>query len=320
VVLAVVPASAVAELVNLSWDNDFLTGTDRGYTNGVRLAYLSNSDKDRGKRLSGMMATARDKLAFLPGIGSPDAEHAVTASLRQLMVTPGDISEPEPQYNDIPYVGHLALSTTFWSWTEESITGFGGHLGVIGPESGAEAIQKWVHKATGSEKPRGWGNQLGTDVVGGLQVAHARKLFQTGAGGDLQQRVAVIGSGLLSSFRTSVKTGAIWQFGRRLPVNFVPEYSGTSSTIALPASLNTQGSGWSVFVGLGLEYVGYSYIDDNSGPYRFDEGPVIGQLGIGAAWQWNRVHAGLIFRATTGEDDRHKDNFSFGTLSLSWEL
>src|SRR5690554_8220145 len=81
----------------------------------------------------------------------------------------------------------------------------------FGPESGAESLQKWVHKATGSDKPQGWGNQLGTDVVGGIQAAHGRKLLQLGQGGNIEQRVSVIGSGLLSSFRTSAKTGLVWQ-------------------------------------------------------------------------------------------------------------
>src|SRR5690554_7442474 len=66
----------------------------------------------------------------------------------------------------------------------------------FGPESGAESLQKWVHNATGSDKPQGWGNQLGTDVVGGIQAAHGRKLLQAGQGGNIEQRLSVIGSGL----------------------------------------------------------------------------------------------------------------------------
>ena len=112
------------------------------------------------------------------------------------MVTPEDITVKGPQFDDIPYAGHLSLSGTLWSWNADTITGFGAHIGVIGPESGAESVQKWVHKATGSDKPQGWGNQLGTDVVGGIQAAHGRKLLQAGQGGNIEQRLSVIGSGL----------------------------------------------------------------------------------------------------------------------------
>ncbi|WP_152521790.1 lipid A-modifier LpxR family protein, partial [Marinobacter sp. ES-1] len=49
-VISVLPASLRAEVVNLSWDNDLLTGTDRGYTNGVRFSYLTDTaDESDGK-------------------------------------------------------------------------------------------------------------------------------------------------------------------------------------------------------------------------------------------------------------------------------
>ncbi len=306
--------------MNLSWDNDLLTGTDRGYTNGVRLSYLTDTADESDGRSAKFARVLRDELRFLPGIGTADSKQAVSLSLRQFMVTPEDITVEDPQFDDIPYAGHLSLSGTLWSWNADTMTGFGAHIGVLGPESGAESVQKWVHKATGSDKPQGWGNQLGTDVVGGIQAAHGRKLLQAGQGGNIEQRVSVIGSALLSSFRTSVKTGLVWQLGRHLPMNFVPDYAGTSSTIALPGSFNDSGSSWSVYVGLGVEYLGYSYIDDNARAYRFDEGPLIGQLGLGATWQWDHLLASVTLRATTSEDERHKDNFSFGTLSVSWAI
>jgi len=318
--MSVFPTSLKAEVVNLSWDNDLLTGTDRGYTNGVRLSYLTDTADENDGKPARFARVLRDELHFLPGIGTADSKQAVSLSLRQLMVTPEDITVEGPQFDDIPYAGHLSLSGTLWSWNADTITGFGAHIGVIGPESGAESVQKWVHKATGSDKSQGWGNQLGTDVVGGIQAAHGRKLLQLGQGGNIEQRVSVIGSGLLSSFRTSAKTGLVWQLGRHLPINFVPDYAGTSSTIALPGSFKDWGSSWSVYVGLGVEYVGYSYIDDNAGAYRFDEGPLIGRLGLGATWQWDHLLAAVTLRASTSEDERHKDNFSFGTLSVSWAI
>jgi hypothetical protein len=247
-VCALLPISLRAEVVSLSWDNDLLTGTDRGYTNGVRLAYLTDTAETADGVSAGFARKLGDELSFFPGIGAPESSHAVTLSLRQLMVTPEDITVAEPKFDDIPYAGHLSLSGTLWSWSADTISGLGAHIGVIGPESGAESVQKWVHKAIGSDNPRGWDNQLGTDVVGGIQAAHARKLLQTGQGGDIEQRVSVIASGLLSSFRTSAKTGLIWQLGRRLPPTrpFVtsPCSGWCPGTRGLSPPLNWQ-AGWS---------------------------------------------------------------------------
>ena len=176
--------------MNLSWDNDLLTGTDRGYTNGVRLSYLTDTADESDGRSAKFARVLRDELRFLPGIGTADSKQAVSLSLRQFMVTPEDITVEDPQFDDIPYAGHLSLSGTLWSWNADTMTGFGAHIGVFGPESGAESVQKWVHKATGSDKPRGWGNQLGTDVVGGIQAAHC--VFQTKVATDSRRSLPPI--------------------------------------------------------------------------------------------------------------------------------
>ncbi|RBW51445.1 lipid A deacylase LpxR family protein [Marinobacter sp. F3R11] len=311
-------ACARADTFNISWDNDLLLGLDQGYTNGVRLSYLTSASSDAKSDSARVSRAVGEWFEAFPGVNPESQDQAVAFSLRQLMVTPADISREEPLLSDLPYAGYLALSSAVWSWDTETITGYGIHIGVVGPESGAAASQKWVHKLTGSEKPRGWDEQLGTDVVGGVQATHARKLWRSGSKGELENEIAWVGSATASSFLTSARVGAIWRLGKYLPVNFVPDYAGTSSTVGLPSALNDAGEGWSVFMGLGLEYIPYSYLKDNAAPYQFKESLLLGQAGIGATWQWQNLQAGLIIRATSGEEQSNKDSFSFGTLSLTW--
>ncbi|WP_227537938.1 lipid A deacylase LpxR family protein [Marinobacter vulgaris] len=318
--LSTLSVNARADTLNIAWDNDLLTGSDRGYTNGLKLSYLTATADDQQRKSSRVARGARDTLDFLPGLSSRTRDQALAFSLRQLMVTPADITAREPPLDDLPYAGYLSASTTLWSWNANRITGYGVHLGVVGPESGAEAAQKWVHKLTGSEEPNGWDYQLGTDVVGGVSAAHAQKLLQSGSPESLEQEVSLLGSAMLSSFRTNARVGMVWRIGQHLPVNFVPDYAGTASTIGMPGALNTGGEGWSVFIGVGVAYVPYSYLDDNSSPYQFDESLIQGQAGIGGTWQWNQLQLAMILRATTGEEETNKDNFSYGTLSLTWAL
>lgn len=308
-----------ADMFTFSWDNDLFIGQDQGYTNGGYLAYLTNSAEDEDAP-STISAALRNKMSWFPGIGAGSDQHATSFSIAQLIVTPEDISRREPRETDLPYVGYLSLSSSLWSWNDETITGLGLHLGVVGPESGAESIQKWVHKATGSDRPRGWDSQLGTDVVGGVHAAHGRKLLQFGDQGEIEHQLSSVSSATISSFTTSARTGLIWRMGRNLPVNFIPDYSGASATMAMPGAFSESGSGWSIFVDVHGEYIAYSYIEDYARPYRFDESPFVGQFGVGGTWQWGDFLAALTLRATTGEGDRNKDNFSFGTLSLSWAL
>ena len=312
--------SAHADTFNVSWDNDLLLGLDQGYSNGVRFSYLSSPSRDDKASSSRLSRAAGQLFDSAPGIDTANQDQAVSLSLSQYMVTPDDISLDPPRLDDIPYAGFLILSSSVWSWDSSRITGYGAHLGVVGPESGAEAAQKWVHKLTGSEKPRGWDYQLGSDMVGGLEGTHARKVWHSGSKGALEHELSWISSVMISSFRSNASIGGIWRTGRYLPANFIPDYAGTSSAIGLPDALNDAGTGWSFFVGVGLEYVAYSYLEDNAGPYRFEESPLLAQIGVGATIQWDNIQTALVMRATTGEQQSNKDNFSFGTLSLTWKL
>ena len=318
-VTATGPSLAEAELLSITWDNDLLTGSDRGYTNGLAISYLTDPAKKMDGRNSEPDSTTSSVLGDLPGISSPGHQRAWAFSIRQLMITPKDITDSQPDTNDLPYAGYLSVDATLWSWDANTITGYGASLGVVGPESGAEASQKWVHKLTGSERPRGWDNQLGTDVVGGIKGTHGLKFFDHGSEG-LQQDAAFVGSATLSSFRTSLNLGSVWRVGHNLPINFVPDYAGYSSTIGLPGALDSNGSGWSVFVGLGVEVVPYSYLEKHSSPYRFEESLLQGHVGVGATMHWDKLQLALTVRATTGEEETNKDNFSFGSLSMTWAL
>ena len=85
--MSVFPTILKAEVVNLSWDNDLLTGTDRGYTNGVRFSYLTDTADENDGKSARFARVLRDELRFLPGIGTTDSKQAVSLSLRQFMVT-----------------------------------------------------------------------------------------------------------------------------------------------------------------------------------------------------------------------------------------
>jgi len=316
--IALIPFSAYADTFNFSWDNDLILGLDQGYTNGVRLSYLTSSSRDQVATSSRLSRVAGQWLDAVPGIDTEDQDQAVSLSLRQLMVTPDDIAREQPSPGDLPYAGILLLSSTVWSWDANYITGYGAHIGMVGPKSGAEASQKWVHKVTGSVEPRGWDYQLGTDVVGGLQGTHAQKVWRSGSKGGMEQELAWVGSAMFSSFRSNTRIGGIWRTGKYLSMNFVPDYAGTASTVGLPAALNDAGTGWSVFIGVGLEYVPYSYLADNAGQYSFEESAMLAQIGIGATRQWHNIQMALILRATKGEEHSNKDSFSFGTLSFTW--
>ena len=138
-------APAEAGLWNVAWDNDLFTGTDRGYTNGLRLSWLSTAAERNDTCRLCLAAGVRDGVSWLPGIGNPDSDHALAVSIQQSMVTPEDIKTEAPQFNDIPYVGYLSMEAGIYAWNRTRMTGYGLSVGVVGPDSGAQRAQEWVH-------------------------------------------------------------------------------------------------------------------------------------------------------------------------------
>ncbi|MBA3979898.1 MAG: DUF2219 domain-containing protein [Alcanivorax sp.] len=311
--------SAQAGVLNIAWDNDLLTGEDKGYTNGVRISYLSGTAERNDTCRLCLPRRARDSFGWLPGIGNPDRDHALSVSLIQLMVTPEDIEAEAPQFDDVPYVGLAAIETTLFSWNRQHLVGYGLLVGHTGPDSGAKRSQEWVHKVTGSSNPKGWDNQLGPDVVGGLHALYANRFYSSGANG-LQNELVWSAGTRLSTFITSAETGLFWRIGHNLPGNFVPEYAGLSSTIGLPGLLDIPGPGWSLFAGLSGEGIAYNYIEDRGSDYAFRQRHFIGGLSLGGSVHTESFQFALTLRATTSPTETNKDPMSFGTLSFTWRL
>jgi len=141
------------------WDNDFLNirgdGTDRYYTNGIRLD-LFYLKKQKTKFPSSLLLNI-----------SNDNNNIFSWGLAQSMFTPRNISYPDIQYNDRSYSGALFGIHSLQSTHSGKRTRVNTEIrfGVIGPLSFAKETQTWVHNAFNYTKPLGWHNQVPTDII-----------------------------------------------------------------------------------------------------------------------------------------------------------
>lgn len=161
-ILALMPSAVGAQTRNapslkLTWENDYLVfkgdGTDRYYTNGVRVEYFYRREKRNfAQRL--LLQVADDSNLYGWGI----AQH---------MFTPSRIDIAEVQLDDRPYAGALFAIHSLRSMDREKriILTTAVNLGVTGPLSMADEAQTWVHRAIGYTKPEGWHNQVPNDII-----------------------------------------------------------------------------------------------------------------------------------------------------------
>lgn len=143
--------------LSLESENDLFSfpggGTDRYYTNGLRLDY--NFRKQRNQFPTSIMLKISDgKKVF--GWG-----------LAQYIFTPSRIDIETTQDSDRPYAGALFGIHSMNSYDNSKRIKLTSEFfwGVIGPLSFAEETQTAVHKVIQSPIPRGWKYQVLNDII-----------------------------------------------------------------------------------------------------------------------------------------------------------
>jgi hypothetical protein len=154
--------------------------------------------------------------------------------LSQIITTPEDISNPDPQPGDMPWAGTLGWSESWYAFDNRSLNAFQIYAGILGPYSLAERVQTQVHDWINADEPLGWDNQLKTEPLLNLNYAYKRKLvsageYKHGFASDL----AAGGEAGLGNFMTFAEASLEWRFGWGLPEGFVHTADPPGSGIML---------------------------------------------------------------------------------------
>ncbi|MEX2629087.1 MAG: lipid A deacylase LpxR family protein [Tistlia sp.] len=306
-------APAAAEdggTLSLVVENDLFARTDRHYTNGVRLSWLSSP-----RETPGLVVRAARWLPFFPDGGSVRTSFA----LGQNMYTPNDVGLVNPPPDDRPYAGWLYGSAGVVVETGQRLDQLELALGVVGPASFADDTQKFVHSITGSEEPRGWDSQLGNEpgVVLTYQRSWRSLVSRTHSGFTFD--VTPHAGGALGNVFTYANAGATFRFGQDLPLDYgVPRIQPS-----LPGSgffSPSRSFGWYLFAGLeGRAVVRNIFLDGNSfrDSRSVDKQPFVGDLQLGVALTWRDVRLSYTHVLRTEEFEGQGGGSSFGALSLS---
>jgi hypothetical protein len=146
-------------------ENDLFGGTDRNYTNGLQISWLSAKND-----LPPAIDWASDRLSFL---AKPGADWRYGFVAGQTMYTPNDITVATPQPGERPYAGWLFGGLSLTADSGDRLDTIELHAGVVGPASGAEFVQRNWHAQIGSPDPKGWDHQLANEP--GLMLVYERK-------------------------------------------------------------------------------------------------------------------------------------------------
>ncbi len=201
-------------------DNDSIWNNDSNFSNGWSVQYHT-------KRYSSWDSS--DAPAFykwvglnIPGLDDSGKIVRYTHSIGQNMITPGDITNPNPPIGDVPYAGTLTYTAAWQSYNEEVGKNLQISIGFMGDAALAENFQKFVHDGLGAgNTPEGWDTQRDTEPILNIGYQYHYRLVEFGSydnawGGQLE----IAPSASIGNISTGADVELGMRFGWNIPKGF----------------------------------------------------------------------------------------------------
>jgi len=304
-----------ASILSFQWENDIFTGsgTDRHYTNGLRVSWLRGDDK-----VPRWVLGAARALPWFPDGGYVRGSWA----LGQNLYTPEDIQERELIPDDRPYAAWLYLGRGLVLETGRVVDIMELSVGVVGPAAFGEEVQKGIHEFIDSPDPRGWSNQIGNELA--VQAIYQRK-WRTlhdgedrGFGVDLMPHVG----GALGNVFIHGAAGGTLRLGWDLPADYGPpriQPGLPGSEFFVPRS---QLSGYFFLGGEARAILRNMFLDGNTfrDSHAVNKHWLVADFQAGAALQSYGVRLAYTYVVRTEEFIGQDGYDAFGTFTLSVRL
>ncbi len=296
-----------------SLENDIFTGTDRHYTNGVRLAFLSAENN-----IPPWLERGANALPLISKQGHKRWHFA----LGQSMFTPEDITDTALQPTERPYAGWLYGSIGVISDTGNQLDNIQLTVGMVGPASGAAHTQRFVHDVIDSPDPKGWSHQLHNEP--GVMLTMERKwrgIYEFSPFGWAADITPSVGASI-GNIYTHASTGAVVRFGYDLPSDYGPPLIRPS----LPGSdffIPQKDFSWYLFAGVeGRAVARNIFLDGNTweDSHSVDKYPLVGGLQAGIAFTIYDTRIAYTHIIRTKEFHGQQRNDEFGAITVSYRF
>ncbi len=313
-VLATVAAPAVAagnrDLLSVIIENDAVYDTDRHYTSGVAVQWLSAP--------GAVPALVQDWPGWLPFPDGAVLRHSY--GMGQNMYTPRNTAVRYPPADERPYAGWLYGSFGLLAESDAQLDQFELAVGMVGPASGARQAQTLIHQIIDANEAKGWDTQLGNEL--GIILSYQRSWHRQrvpAAFAGLDMELIPHAGGAIGNIHTYANAGATVRLGSHLPRDYGPPHIQPS----LPGSgffLPHDGFGWYVFAGLEGRLVARNlFLDGNSfkNSRKVEKEPWVGDLQFGVVLTWPGLRLAYTHVLRSQEFKEQDEDDNYGSFSVS---
>ncbi len=310
------------------FENDLFAYTDRHYTNGIKLSFVSPdlTGYAESDRLPGWSLPIVRRLPF---INEPGLQRNVALSVGQNMYTPRDIECVELIKDDRPYVGWTYFGIGLHSKNECRLDSMEIQIGVVGPASFAKETQKTVHELVEAQRPNGWHNQIKNEP--GLAIVYERKLrfLQTGVNGGVGFDLIPHLGGALGNVYTYANAGMEARLGWNIPGDFGKSIIRPAGGSNDPVNAQDPRLSCDNFFGLyvfamldGRVVLRDIFLDGNTftSSHSVDKKHFVADVGGGIGLIIHRFKLTYTHVLRTKEFKGQEDDQIFGSISLSFSF
>ena len=307
VLVTVLVFSAASSRADDGWERASLTLTeendsslsDRNYTQGAKIQFLSTDHTDRGCFTS-----------VMPSLGYAAPRWKWGFDLGHQIFTPEDLSEHKLIRDDRPYAGWLYGGLIF----QQRGTNASGtpvmetfHLrgGVVGPDSQADHAQVSWHRTFGFDNPNGWRNQLKNEVGG--QILYDRR-YRYALGDVWSVQFFPEGGVELGNVRIDAHAGGVLRAGYNIPNEFGLGRSGPGADFG--CYLFAGVTGYAVALDIFLD--GNNFRDSHS----VDKHELVGEGRVGIAFTTRHVELSVTHVRRSHEFETQNESTGYTSLAL----
>ncbi|QTF94221.1 lipid A deacylase LpxR family protein [Halomonas sp. BM-2019] len=299
-------------LLTVKSDNDaYVGGEDGHYTNGLELSWAFQP---------GPLHWSRRLVEALPAWAADDLAGVAYRASHQIY-TPADIHDSRLVADDRPYAGVALGGVSLFSERRHvafrQVRSLSLDVGVVGPASGAESLQREFHRLLGVNVPSGWEHQLDHEPV--LNLAYRSAWTRAWPLGRQRLELGPVAGLALGNLYTYAAAGVGVRFGNNLARSAgIPVMAPTSG--GRVTFQRGQGFGWHLFLSLEGRYMAHNLLLDGNtftSSHSVARKPWVGDVLTGFALSRGRWQLAYSQAWRSDEFKGQEGHHRFGTISLS---